>query len=182
MRPAGAAPARQPGPPARPGRPARDPIRPGLPRSLTVADRTPGQIRERTDGAPVFGHAAAGVYRWATAAAPTTVRRPRAGPRRAHQTQQMLRTGFPDFHITIEALIAEQDQVVARMRWTGTHHGPFLHLPPSGKAFDSMAIRIYRIAAGKIVESVAVQDRFEMLTQLGVLPGAPPVPDAAREA
>ena len=85
-------------------------------------------------------------------------------------TSQMLPTAFPDFHIAIERLVAEGDTVVAQMRWTGTHQGPFCGFPLTGKAFEITAIRIYRRADGKIVESVAVQDRLGILQQLGLVP------------
>ena len=88
----------------------------------------------------------------------------------AATTSQMLRTAFPDFHIAVERLVAEGDTVVAQMRWTGTHRGPFLHFPVTGKPFDITAIRVYRIVDGKIVESMAVQDRLGMLQQLGLIP------------
>ena len=88
----------------------------------------------------------------------------------AASTSRMLRTAFPDFHIAVERLVAEGDTVVAQMRWTGTHRGPFLGFPVTGKPFAITAIRVYRIAGGKIVESVAVRDRLGMLQQLGLVP------------
>lgn len=88
----------------------------------------------------------------------------------AATTSRMLRTAFPDFHIAVERLVAEDDTVVAQMRWTGTHRGPFLSFPITGKAFEITAIRVYRISGGKIVESTAVQDRLDMLQQLGLVP------------
>ena len=60
------------------------------------------------------------------------------------------------------------------MRWTGTHQGPFLSFPVTGKSFEITAIRIYRIADGKIVKSTAVQDRLGLLQQLGLISGPGP--------
>ena len=88
----------------------------------------------------------------------------------AASTSRMLRTAFPDFHIAVERLVAEGDTVVAQMRWTGTHRGPFLGFPVTVKSFEITAFRIYRIAGGRIVETTAVQDRLGMLQQLGLIP------------
>ena len=89
----------------------------------------------------------------------------------AASTSQMLRTAFPDFHIAAEQMVGEGDTVVAQMHWTGTHRGPFLRFPVTGKPFEVTAIRIYRITDDKIVESTAVQDRLGMMQQLGLVPG-----------
>jgi steroid delta-isomerase-like uncharacterized protein len=85
----------------------------------------------------------------------------------------LLHTAFPDFHITIEDIIAEADKVVTRMLFHGTHQGPFFGIPPTGKYVEWGAIRIYRIADGKLVETWAMQDRLGLMQQLGaVLPPA----------
>jgi len=36
-----------------------------------------------------------------------------------------VRSGFPDFHITIEEVLADGDKVVLRQTHTGTHRGEF---------------------------------------------------------
>jgi predicted ester cyclase len=43
-------------------------------------------------------------------------------------------TAFPDYHVTIEDLIAEGDKVVVRYTARGTHRGVFLGTAPTGKA------------------------------------------------
>ncbi len=82
----------------------------------------------------------------------------------------MLRTAFPDFRITIEDLIAEGDKVVAHMVFSGTNDGPFLGRPSTGKSASWTAIRIYHLADGKIVDTVAMQDRLGLMQQLGFVP------------
>lgn len=81
---------------------------------------------------------------------------------------------FPDLHEVPEVLIAEGDRVMVRHRLSGTHLGPFLGVPPTGKAFSITGIDIYRIAAGKIVEEDSLPDLFAFLQQVGAL--ATPVP------
>jgi predicted ester cyclase len=82
----------------------------------------------------------------------------------------LLHTAFPDFHITIEDIIAEGDKVVTRMLFHGRHQGPFFGIPPTGKYVEWCAIRIYRIADGKLVETWAMQDRLGLMQQLGAAP------------
>ncbi len=77
---------------------------------------------------------------------------------------------FPDWHPTIEDMIAEGDKVVVRFRGSGTHKGEFMGIPPTGKQVTMMAIAIHRIAGGKIVENWLQADMLGMMVQLGVVP------------
>jgi predicted ester cyclase len=63
----------------------------------------------------------------------------------------MLFAGFPDAQMTILDTIAEGDKVVLRASTEGTHTGPFLGIPPTGRRVMWTYIDIHRIADGKIV-------------------------------
>lgn len=52
---------------------------------------------------------------------------------------------FPDLHVQIEDMIAEDDKVVVRNNWTATDS-------QSGKRLEFRGIVIWRIAAGRIAE------------------------------
>jgi steroid delta-isomerase-like uncharacterized protein len=83
---------------------------------------------------------------------------------------QIAVASFPDFHATIEDLIAEGDKVVARLTFTGTHTGsPFMGIPASGRSFAFSATSIFRIAEGKIVEHWGEEDSVGWLQQLGAM-------------
>ena len=82
----------------------------------------------------------------------------------------MLRSAFPDIKATIEHLIAEGDEVVLHMTWTGTHKGEFMGIPPTGKSISINVIDILGIAEGKFVEHWGVMDSMAMMQQLGVVP------------
>lgn len=82
----------------------------------------------------------------------------------------MLRSAFPDLKATIEHLIAEGDEVVLHMTWTGTHEGEFMGIPPTGKRISINVIDILGIAEGKFVEHWGVMDSMAMMQQLGVVP------------
>ena len=63
-----------------------------------------------------------------------------------------LRSVFPDMKMTIDDLIAEEDKVVVRSTFSGTHKGEFMGIAPTNKKVTLTAINIYRIADGKLVE------------------------------
>jgi steroid delta-isomerase-like uncharacterized protein len=83
-----------------------------------------------------------------------------------------LQRAFPDLHITIEDLIAEEDKVVSRNTVTGTHRGEYLGRPPTGRPITYTEIFIFRFASGRIAETWGVVDVLSQLRQLGVVPGA----------
>ncbi|WP_037062603.1 ester cyclase [Pseudonocardia acaciae] len=84
----------------------------------------------------------------------------------AEGLHSMLTGAFPDLRITIDDLIAEADRVVARLSFAGTHLGAFRDIPPTGRPVRFGAIRIYRIAGGKVAETWAHQDSLGLLGQL----------------
>ena len=90
------------------------------------------------------------------------------GPSRAeaYALYQTLTTAFPDLRTDIEDLIAERDRVAARLTFRGTHQGEFRGIAATGRAVHFTAIRVYRIADSKIVESWANQDALGLLNQL----------------
>ncbi|MCP8323656.1 MAG: ester cyclase [Candidatus Methylarchaceae archaeon HK02M2] len=78
-------------------------------------------------------------------------------------------TGFPDWHETIEDIIAEGDKVWVRLSYTGTHTGEFMGLPPTGKKITSKGVDIYRIVNGKLAEYWNVIDNVDMFKQIGAI-------------
>jgi steroid delta-isomerase-like uncharacterized protein len=88
------------------------------------------------------------------------------GPEGVKQWIKYLHSTLPDLHVTIEDMIAEGDRVVVRDTWHGTHTGPFLNIPPTGKKFILKGIVIWRIEKGKIKERWATLDRWGLKEQL----------------
>ena len=82
----------------------------------------------------------------------------------------MMRTGFPDIHWIIDETIAAEDKVVSRFTWTGTHRGPFLGIPATGKAVTVKGVVIDRLSKGRMADSRILMDTLGMLQQLGVVP------------
>ncbi len=86
------------------------------------------------------------------------------------QFLSMYLAASPDLYFTIEDQVAEGDKVVTRYTARGTHLGPFMGIPPTGKQVTVTGIGIIRIANGKIVEEWANGDNLGLLQQLGVFP------------
>ena len=78
-------------------------------------------------------------------------------------------TAFPDWHETIEDIIAEGDKVWVWLSYTGTHKGDFMGLPPTGKKITSQAVDIYRIIDGKLAEYWNVTDNLNIFKQIGAI-------------
>ena len=77
---------------------------------------------------------------------------------------------FPDLHVAIDLLMAEDDLVAAYHTVTCTHTGDFLGIPPTGKPVRVEEAHISRYANGKVVEHWIQMDMMNMMQQLGALP------------
>ena len=77
---------------------------------------------------------------------------------------------------TVEDVVAERDRVVVRWTNTGTHSGPFLGVPPTGRPFTIAGIDIYRIENHRMAEHWHVVDQLTLLQQLGLVPSPGGVP------
>lgn len=96
------------------------------------------------------------------------------GPESGRQVVMMLRTAFPDLHCTVDAQIAEGDQVLSHCTLSGTHLGPFVllqlwSLPSTGKRFSVRQMHLHRLCDGQTVEHWAVREDLGMLQQLGIV-------------
>jgi len=76
---------------------------------------------------------------------------------------------FPDLHVAIEDVIAEEDKVFVRLHETATHTGKYRGLAPTGNKLSYMVAAIWRIAEEKIVEGWIIYDQMDFLIQLGVI-------------
>jgi predicted ester cyclase len=79
------------------------------------------------------------------------------------------RASFPDVHMEVIDLIAENDQVVGRFACSATHLGEWLGYAPTGRRFEAIdEVAIYRFHDGRIVESWGLEDTLGRLEQLGL--------------
>lgn len=84
-----------------------------------------------------------------------------------------MRTAFPDMHWSIAEMVAEDDKVVTRFTWTGTHRDTFLGIPATGKSVEVKGVVIDQLEAVKMSESRILMDTLGLLQQLGVAPAPP---------
>ena len=86
----------------------------------------------------------------------------------------MLRTAFPDLRLTIDLQMAEGDLLASRFTVRGTHTGPFMDLPASGRQVTVTGIDITRWRDGQMAEHWAEMDMLGLMQQLGAIPTAAP--------
>lgn len=85
-----------------------------------------------------------------------------------------LREAFPDFHVTIEDISAHDDMVVIHNTWRGTHQGDLLGVAPTGRAFLSVGIVIWRFdEEGRVAERWEHGVASNMFAALGLRMLAP---------
>jgi steroid delta-isomerase-like uncharacterized protein len=61
-------------------------------------------------------------------------------------------SAFPDLGHEFVQVVAEDDLVAIRHRWWGTHEGPYLGVPASGRKVEFTTTSIYRVRDGRIAE------------------------------
>ncbi len=92
------------------------------------------------------------------------------GPQAMRGTVEWLTNQFPDLRMEIEAIVADGDLVVARVRARGSNLGRLNgFLPASGKKFDYGQSHWFRVADGKLAEHWATRDDLTAMLQLGVV-------------
>jgi hypothetical protein len=83
---------------------------------------------------------------------------------------KFLSTSFPDYEISVEDIIVEEDKVAIRTTLRGTHSGSFRGHSPTGKVIQSQFIGIYKFKENKIVTGVVESDWLVIYQQLGITP------------
>ncbi len=80
---------------------------------------------------------------------------------------QMFRAAMPDYQMSIDLLVADENQVVGRFTQSGTHSGgDLMGMKPSGRKATWTEIGVLRIVDGKIAESWYEVDMLSMMQQL----------------
>ncbi len=79
------------------------------------------------------------------------------------------RQSFPDMHMEVIDLIAENDNVAGRFTCSATHLGEWLGHAPSGRRFEAVdEVYIFLFRDGKIVSAWGIEDTLDRLKQLGL--------------
>jgi steroid delta-isomerase-like uncharacterized protein len=98
------------------------------------------------------------------------------GPQGVKKLVGEWRVGVPDLDLEIHAQVAEGSRCATRFTGRGTHLGPWLGIPPTGKEVSLSGIAITRVVDGKVVSDWGEFDVMGLLMQLGVVqpPGRQP--------
>ena len=92
------------------------------------------------------------------------------GSQALKQVWATLLRAYPDLHVRVEDLIAEGDKLVSRNVVTGTQHGEYMGIPPTGRSVTYNEIFIVRFEGGRIAETWGVVDVLAQMKQLGAIP------------
>lgn len=92
------------------------------------------------------------------------------GPEPVRQFFRAQLAAFPDMRASLGEMIAEGDKVAYRIEVEGTHQGPLMGIPPTGKRVKWSIINIDRIVDGQLVEHWSEMDTMGLMQQLGVVP------------
>jgi len=79
---------------------------------------------------------------------------------------------FPDGYTTIEDMVAEEDKVVVRTIFNGTHKADMQGIPGTGRTVSMTGITIFRLDNGRITEGWLLNDNLSMMQQLGLMPAS----------
>jgi steroid delta-isomerase-like uncharacterized protein len=84
------------------------------------------------------------------------------------QHVRYFRQCIPDLQVTIERIIASQDEVVGVWRVRGTHKEYLFGIPGTGKVIEWTNASIFRLKDGKIIDYTGVWGALEAVQQMGV--------------
>jgi steroid delta-isomerase-like uncharacterized protein len=88
------------------------------------------------------------------------------GPEDVKRFTEEYRSAFPDWRISIDEQIAEEDKVVNRVTLRGTHQRQFRDMAPTGKEIEIKAVTIFRFSEeGKVVETWDFFDQLRLMRQ-----------------
>ncbi len=80
---------------------------------------------------------------------------------------KMFREAMPDYHMTIDLMMSDENKVVGRFTQSGTHTGgDLMGMKASGRKATWTEVGVLKIKDGKIVESWYELDMLSMIQQL----------------
>jgi predicted ester cyclase len=95
---------------------------------------------------------------------------PEVGPGARRKLYEMFYEAIPDARGEVVDVVAEDDKVVLVDRFGGKHRGEFLGRPGTGDHIEWLAMHIYTIRDGKVLEDAYLRDELAIMQQLGPVP------------
>lgn len=77
---------------------------------------------------------------------------------------------FPDLTFDVNEKFARDDNVSERWVIRGTHLGPFMGIPPTGRSVEIVGISMVRMRDGKFLSDWYLFDAARTLRQMGLMP------------
>jgi glyoxylase-like metal-dependent hydrolase (beta-lactamase superfamily II)/predicted ester cyclase len=94
------------------------------------------------------------------------------GPNGVREYFTELFTAFPDFSLTVQTTVAQDDKVAVHWKATATMAGPLWSLEPTGARVELEGIDLLRVEDDLIVRNDAVPDGMALARQIGLVPEA----------
>lgn len=94
------------------------------------------------------------------------------GPEGVKPILQGLAHALPDLVAKIEEVIGEEHRAAARVSLSGTHLGPLMGLPASGKHITLSLHEFHAFREGRISVTRHMEDWMGLFRQIGALPSA----------
>jgi steroid delta-isomerase-like uncharacterized protein len=89
------------------------------------------------------------------------------GPDDFRRFQSEILSAFPDFHLSIESMVADGDDVVIRWQASGKHDGDWLGAKASYQQITFPGITWHRFKAGKLIEGWNFWNHVGTIQKLG---------------
>jgi steroid delta-isomerase-like uncharacterized protein len=90
----------------------------------------------------------------------------RVGRQGVRQSMSGFLTAFPDLHVTIDDVLAEEEKVGLWYTAEGTHRGEFQGVAPTERRVKWSGVDLLAIAGGKIIEARFLDDSMGLMRQL----------------
>jgi steroid delta-isomerase-like uncharacterized protein len=95
---------------------------------------------------------------------------PARGPAGARRAVERYLQAFPDLHLTVERSVTDSGQVALFWTARGTHRGPLLHIPPTGRFVAVRGSSLLTVQDSRITSGLHIWDVAGLLRSLGLLP------------
>jgi steroid delta-isomerase-like uncharacterized protein len=80
--------------------------------------------------------------------------------------RDMIRSGSADFHNHVVTVVAEDTSAAARLLYSGTHTGPLLDLPATGRRFEYAGAAFFTVEDGLLASAWVLGDLEGLRRQL----------------
>lgn len=78
-----------------------------------------------------------------------------------------VRAGSSDFHNEVVTLVSDSDSAAARLLYSGTHTGPLLDVPATGRRFEYAGAAFFTVEDGLLASAWVLGDLEALRRQLG---------------